>query len=139
MIKNTSSNTVKNIRPTLFFRASACKLLKNSECKMYIPYSETFRGNSVFQVKRKLLKNPECKKYIEYSENFRATLFFRASASCSKIVNGEKIFNTVYIHLGAIRSIWASVVCNLDQSHDWLPPLLSARISLTLFLRRRQW
>jgi len=35
-------------------------------------------------------------------------------------VNGEKIFNTVYIHLGAIRAIWASVVCNLDQSHDWL-------------------
>jgi len=28
--------------------------------------------------------------------------------------------NTVYVHLGAIRAIWASVVCNLDQSHDWL-------------------
>ena len=25
-----------------------------------------------------------------------------------------------YIHLGPIRAIWASVVCNLDQSHDWL-------------------
>ena len=35
-------------------------------------------------------------------------------------MNGEKIFNTVYIHLGAIRAIWASVVCNLGQSHDWL-------------------
>jgi len=32
-------------------------------------------------------------------------------------MNGEKIFNTVYIHLGAIHAIWASVVCNLDQSH----------------------
>jgi len=32
------------------------------------------------------------------------------STSCSKIVNGENIFNTVYIHLGAIRAIWASVV-----------------------------
>ena len=52
--------------------------------------------------------------------NIRATLFFRVSASCSKIVNGEKIFNTVYIHLGAIRAIWASVVCNLDKSHNWL-------------------
>jgi len=31
-----------------------------------------------------------------------------------------KIFNTVYIHLGVIRVIWASVVCNLDQSRDWL-------------------
>ena len=35
-------------------------------------------------------------------------------------MNGEKIFNTVYIHLWPIRAIWASVVCNLDQSHDWL-------------------
>ena len=35
-------------------------------------------------------------------------------------MNGEKMFNTVYIHLGSIRAIGASVVCNLDQSHDWL-------------------
>ena len=50
------------------------------------------------------------------------TLFFRASASCSKILNGEKISNTVYwvyIHMGVIRVIWTSVVCNLDQSRDW--------------------
>jgi len=50
-------------------------------------------------------------------------MFFRASASCSKILNGEKIFNTaysVYIHLGVIRVIWDSEVCNLDQSRDWL-------------------
>jgi len=55
--------------------------------------------------------------------NFRATLFFRASESSSKILNGEKSFNavySVYIHLGVIRVIWASVVCNLDQSRDWL-------------------
>jgi len=35
-------------------------------------------------------------------------------------VNGEKILNTVYIQLGMIRVTWASVVCNLDQSRDWL-------------------
>ena len=93
MIKNTCSNTVKNIRATLFFRASACKLLKNSECKKYIPYSRNNSGQ---------------------------LCFFRASASCSKIMNSEKNFNTVYIHLGAIRAICASVVCNLDQSHEWL-------------------
>jgi len=57
--KKTCSNTVKNIRATLFFRESACKLLKYSECKKYIPYSETFLGNSVFQGKRTLLKNLE--------------------------------------------------------------------------------
>jgi len=52
---------------------------------------------------------------------FRATLFFfRASASYSKIVNCEKIFNAVYIHLGTIRVIGVSVVCNQDQRRDWL-------------------
>ena len=25
-------------------------------------------------------------------------------------MNGEKFFNTVYIHLGEIRAIWASIV-----------------------------
>jgi len=69
---------VKNIRATLFFRASAgySKLLNNKkyifgtvnsrnplffrasarcsnlECEKYIPYSEKFLGNSVFQGKR---------------------------------------------------------------------------------------
>jgi len=53
---------------------------------------------------------------------FRATLFFRASASFSKILNGEKFFNTVYsvyIQLGVIRVIWDSAVSNLDQRRDW--------------------
>jgi len=65
-------------------------------------YSE-FMAQSVFQGKRKLLKSPECKKYIQYSENCRANSVFQASVSWSKILNGEKIFNTVYsvyIHLG---------------------------------------
>jgi len=38
------------------------------------------------------------------------SLFFRASASCSKILNSEKTFNTAYIHLRVIRVIWASLV-----------------------------
>jgi len=38
------------------------------------------------------------KRHIQYSENSRATLFFRASATCSKILNDKKyIFNTVKI------------------------------------------
>ena len=141
-------STVNSGHP-LFFRASAsCSKILSS--KKYIQYSKNFqgklcfsgqaqvaqkswivknmfnavknfRGNSVFQGKRKLLKNPEYKKYIHYSENFQSnSVIFRASASCTKIVNCEKIFNTVYIHLGAIRVIWASVVCNLDQRRDWL-------------------
>jgi len=60
-----------------------------------------------------LLKNPEFKKYIHYSENFQGNFVFSGQAQ-------EKIFNKVYIHLGAIRVIWASVVCNQDQRRDWL-------------------
>jgi len=40
--------TVKNIRATLFFRESVCKLLKNSECKKYIPYSSNNSGQLCF-------------------------------------------------------------------------------------------
>jgi len=54
-----------------------------------------FRARSVFQGKRKLLKNPECKSILNAVKKFRATLFFRASASCSKILNDKKHFNTV--------------------------------------------
>jgi len=47
-------------------------------------------------------------------------MFFRVSISCSKILNGEEIFNTMYysvcIRFGVIHVIWAGVVCNLDQS-----------------------
>jgi len=48
------------------------------------------------------------------------TLSFRASASCSKILHGEKIFNTAHIHVGVIRVISASLLCNLDQCREWL-------------------
>jgi len=60
---------------------------------------KSFR-ETLFSGQAQAVKNPECKKYIQYSENFRATLFFKASASCSKTVNGEKIFNSLY-SLGA--------------------------------------
>jgi len=105
-------------------RASAsCSKIMNH--KKYIQYSEFRTHYSVFQGKRKLLKNPECKKYIQHTTQWgisKQTLFFRASESCSKILNVKIIFNlvySVYIHLGVIRVIWASVVCNLDQSRDW--------------------
>jgi len=56
-------------------------------------------------------------------KNFRANSVLEGKRKLHKILDGEKIFNTmysVYIHLGVIRVIWASVVCNLDQSRDWL-------------------
>ena len=115
-------NTVKNFRAHSVFQGKR-KLVKNPERETYIQYSEKFQGTlffrasascskilnvknifntvknfraqSVFQGKRKLLKNPECKTYIQYSEKFQGTLFFRASTSCSKILNVKNIFNTV--------------------------------------------
>ena len=103
----------KILGQTLFFRASAsCWKILNDK-KYILSTVKKFRARSVFQGKRKLLKNPECKKYIQYSEKLQgkrkllknldyknifntvAHSFFRASASCSKILNDKKyIFNT---------------------------------------------
>jgi len=115
-------------------------LLKTPKCKKYIQYRKKFLGNSVFQGKRscskilsskkciqysenvqgklfsgqaQIVKNPEYKKYIHHSKNFQGNFVFSGQAQ-------EKIFNTVYIHLGGIRVIWASAVCNQDQRYDWL-------------------
>jgi len=46
-------STVNSGHP-LFFRVSACKLLKTPEGKKYIQYSERFQGNSGFQGKHKV-------------------------------------------------------------------------------------
>jgi len=58
---------------------------------------ENFRANSVFQGKCYLLKNPENKKYIFSTVNLGHPLHFRASVSCSKLLNVKSIFNTVKI------------------------------------------
>jgi len=99
-------------------------LLKIPECKNCIQYSEKFQSKLCFSGQvQSCSKILNCKKYIQYSENFQGKLFFKESANCSKLLNSENIFNTVYsrwIHFGVIRVIWASAVCNLDQSRDWL-------------------
>ena len=99
------------------FRTSA-KLLKNPECKKYTQYSENFQGKLYLQGKPKLLKILKVKGIFNTVKNFRATLFFQGKHKLLKIVNGKKIFNAVCIHMGVICVIWASVVCNLDQSRD---------------------
>jgi len=42
------------------------------------------RANSVFQGKRKLLKNSDCKKYIPYSEKFQEKLCFSGQAQVAQ-------------------------------------------------------
>ena len=93
MINNISMQW-KFSRQTLFFRAKR-KLFKIMNDKnICIKYK--FWAHSVFQGKHKLLKKPECNRGIQYSEKFPGKMFFRASASCSKILWMLKnIFNTV--------------------------------------------
>jgi len=60
------------------------------------PRLEKFQGKFCFQRKRELLKILNDKKYFNAVKISRATLFFRTSASRSKILNDKKhIFNTV--------------------------------------------
>ena len=83
-----------NLGHPLLFRASAsCSKLLN--VKSIFNTVKNFRANSVFQGKRKLLKTPENKKYIFSTVNLGHPLLFRASASCSKLLNVKSIFNTV--------------------------------------------
>ena len=80
---------------TLCFSGQAQVAQKSWIIKKYIPYSE-FRTPSIFQGKRKLIKNSEWKSIFHTAKNFWATLLFRASASCSKILNDKKyLLNTV--------------------------------------------
>jgi len=43
------------------------------------------RANSVFQSKRKLLKNSDCKKYTPYSEKFQGKLCFSGQEQVAQI------------------------------------------------------
>jgi len=47
-------------------------------------------------------------------------VFFHGERKLLKNRERWKNFQYSVYSLGAIRAIWASVVCNLDQSHDWL-------------------
>jgi len=84
-------NIVKNSRATLFFRASAsCSKLLN--VKSISNTVKNFRA-TLFSGQAQIVKNPEYHEYIHYSENFQGNFVFSGQVQ-------EKIFNTVYIHLG---------------------------------------
>ena len=60
------------------------------------PDLKNFRANSVFRASASCSKILNAKKYFNTVKIFRATLFLRESASCSKILNNRKyIINTV--------------------------------------------
>jgi len=87
---------VKISRANSVFRASAScsKILK--DIKYFNAMNlKNFKANSVFQGKHKLFKILNDKKYIFNTVISRQSLFFRASTSCSKILNVKSIFNIV--------------------------------------------
>ena len=60
------------------------------------PGLKIFRANSVFRASASCSKILNDNKYFNTVKNSRATLFFRANASCSKILNDKKyIFSIV--------------------------------------------
>ena len=105
---------------TLFFRASANYSNILNIKSIFNTCNEKFQDNSLFQRKRKVAQKSLMVKNFNTVKNLGQTVFFKASASCSKILHGEKMFKTAYIHLGVIRVIWASVLCNLDQRRECL-------------------
>jgi len=64
--------------------------------KLYIQYSE-FRATLFFRSSASCSKILNNKKYFTTDKNFRANFVFRASASCSKVLNDKKYLNTVKI------------------------------------------
>jgi len=61
------------------------------------PGLKNFRTNSVFKASASCSKILNDKKYIFNTVNSGHTLFLRASTSCSKILYVKSIFNTVKI------------------------------------------
>jgi len=82
--KKSTFNTVNSGHP-LFFRASPCKLLKNSECKKYIQYSEKFQGNSVFRARAGYSKLLNYKKYLFSTVNSGNPLFLGQAQVAQKL------------------------------------------------------
>ena len=70
-------NSEKYLGTLCFSGQAHAKWPITPECKKYIPYSEKFMGNSVFQGKGKLLKTPECITYMQYSEKFQGSSVFQ--------------------------------------------------------------
>jgi len=77
-----------------------------------------------FRASAKLIKNPEWQKIYSIQWKLSGhTMFFRASASCSKILNREKVFNAVYSvynHLGVLllSELLKPLLCR-TRSRGW--------------------
>ena len=101
-------------------------LLKNVGRWKIFQYSKKFQG------KRRLFKILNDKKYIFNTVNSVHTLFFRASTSCSKILNVKTIFNTVKY----FRKNWKNSVFRASASSSKIVISMQWKFSgQTLFFR----
>ena len=98
-------------------------VVQKKRCGNAVQYSE-FRANSVSQGKRKVAQRSwMVKNILNTVKIFRANSVFQGKSKSLKNPERWKIFqyNVVGVYsLGVIRVISASVMCNLDQSRDWL-------------------
>jgi len=74
----------EKLQGTLCFSGQAQMCSKILNVKSIFNTVKIFRAHSVFQGKRILLKNPECKSYIPYSEKFQVTLCFSGQAQVAQ-------------------------------------------------------
>ena len=111
-------NTVKHFWATLFFRASASAqkswMIKNISIQWKIP------GKLCFQGKLKLLKILNVRSIFTTAKISGQLCFFQGKRKLLKNRELWKNFQYSVYSLCSDRVIWASVVCNQDQRHDWL-------------------
>jgi len=70
-----------------------------------------FSGQTLFSGQAQAVKNPKRKKYMKYSEKFQGNCFFQGKRKLLKNRERWKNFQySLYIQLGVIHVIWASVV-----------------------------
>jgi len=97
------------------------KLFKILDDKNYKQYSIQIQSTLCVSGQAQVAKNPEREKYIQYSGKL---CFSGLAQSCSKILNGKKYIqdseNFSVYSLGGEPCNWATAVCNMDQSRDWL-------------------
>jgi len=98
MIRIACSIQWKKSGHPLFFRASAgySKLLNNK--KYLFNTVKNIRATLFFRARASCSKIMNVKSTFHTAKDFWATLFFRASAGCSKLLNNKKyMFNAVKI------------------------------------------
>ena len=107
-----SGETLFSVQAQVFKNPECKKIFNTVKISGQLPF---FRASASCSKIRNVKKNK-----FNTVKNFRTTLFSGQAQVAQKSWTAKKfsIFNTVYIHLGVICVIRATVVCNMEQSRD---------------------